>query len=340
MGNKNVRTVVSNQTNEMVANVVTNITLSCGTLATSNQTIEVQCVPPRDATSGNYLYPENSAPCIKCMTDVHDELIAKYNDISARWQVGRLQWSDGLAPVDAEFQEVVNKFVSCGKLFCKACAYENLSEVTSMTASTTCDALNNIQNQITQKLTDQVNQTLTENQDFLSPIVGLFGGNSYQNIVNNIVSRIQVKLTNTVLNKIKNNIQNNQNIYLKGTNVSDKYITQKSSYKSVMSYLQKTNLFNDIFSDEEVKELQTLYDDRNTIDDLGNFVLGSATIIQKLVHTVVGRVVFATVAIAALVITMVIFYIIGKLIQTAVKAARKKQASQNELLAETNLEVV
>jgi hypothetical protein len=120
-----------------------------------------------------------------------------------------------------------------------------------------------------------------------------------------------------VISGIQNNIVASQNVTIKYGAVSQ--IDQKSTYNSVMSYLEKNQVMNNILTSEELDEFQTLYNDQNTLDTLGKAVVANASIFTKLITTLAGKVTFVVVCITAFLVVLVIVVFIVQKIRQAIK---------------------
>jgi len=320
MGGGTSQEALVNVVNNMVADVFINISLYCNSRSTSTQTLQINCQPYNN--SSTIIYEENAA-CKTCIQNIVDNQINNYN-----WQ--KTLWSTTTPSVqgsiDTDYQNVINEFVSCGKLSCKACSIENTSQSTVIQSVLNCAAINDIQNAINQQLTAQITQQLVNNQDMLSPLANMLGASTTNDVITNINNRITALITESVIANITQTISNNQNITVEskagGTeNVTGQ--TQTSAYNSVMNYLGQTNIFNNILQQSQWDILQDLINTQNTIDTLGNTIVKTVGYLSKLLTDIVGRVVFFVLILVGVIFLAMLVYIVTSLVQ---KSVQKKQA--------------
>lgn len=296
MGGGSSKTVGTNIITEMVAQIITNITLSCSNSASSEQKIDVQCTPPVD-TSVKPVQPyENREACKTCMNNILASQLRAYDLQRSSWQFGAVKVN---LPIDTDYATVIQQFIACGTTQCKACVFQNLSQSTIIQSVVDCEAANTITNVIDQKLTASITQQLTNNQDFIPGLFQMLGASSSQQIVSNLTNRISTKITQDVIAGVLNTIQNNQTLLLVNANVSGQ--TQASSYTCAVTYLQKTDLFSSIFTDAQWQQLQDLYNEQNTTDELGNAAVKGLSSITRFLSSAIGKVVIAMLAVVAVV---------------------------------------
>ncbi len=321
MGNSSFKTVALTQLNESTATVFTNVSLSCSNDSQSNQSITVECQPQLNGPvdDPNTLPYESNLAAADCVAAVVTQA-SQYYDLQ------RATWTNGGSiqvqkPIDQDYNEIVQQMIACGSR-AKACVYQNISQGTVIKNVLSCQSFLTIQNTLTQAMSTQVQQMLTNNQDALSPLAQLLGASTSDQIVNNITSRMVAKITNEVIAGIQNTIQNNQTLVLENSTV--KGTTQQSAFTSITQYLAKTDLYNTIFTDQQWNELQDLYDDTSTVDALGNVITRSIGAIEAFLKSSVGYVVIFTLGLVGLVfISLVIFFIVRK-IRNVVKNSQEK----------------
>jgi hypothetical protein len=185
-----------------------------------------------------------------------------------------------------------------------------LSQQTVITGVTECRALNTIENQITQLLSANVDQTLTNNQDFLSPLTQLFGAKSRQDVVFTITNRIKPLISIEVKDAIINQISNSQIITLtSSTNATVRGTTQQSAFNSITTYLAATKIFNQVFSEAELESFQTLVNTQNTVDSLGNAVVAGTTAFARMIKGVLGKIIIAVFVVVGFVFASIVAYL-------------------------------
>lgn len=309
---------VVNEVNTMVGNVMVNIALYCNTQNIGTQTINIDCHPV--LSNPDAVYEANDA----CRTCIDNIVMAQ----AAYYQTQREAWNSRPAtvvkPIDSDFQNVINAFVVCTTQRCKACDVQNVSLSSVISSTLGCNAFNNVKNSLTQKLTSAVSQSLTNNQDMLAPLAEMLGASSYSDVVYNITNRISAQITDNVISNVQQTLNANQSVTFNSSTTANG-ITQKSALNSVVSYLQKTQIMNNIFSDSEWKALQDLVNDQNTIGDVGNTVTKAVGYLSRMLTDVVGKVVLFVLILVGVIFLGIVIYIITQ----AVRKSLKKQHDKN-----------
>jgi hypothetical protein len=331
MGGSSSRSEIVNMTNDMVATIFTNIALSCNGETMSTQTTDINCLPPVTNPPPQNVYELNSG-CQKCFNDIVVSQQEYYNFQRELWAAGE-QNPSVKKPIDQDYQNVIAEFIAC-TANCKACNVSNVSQKTTISSVINCTSFNTVKNNIDQQLVASITQNLTNNQDGLSPIATMLGTTSTQDVVTNLTNRISSKITDTVIANVSQQISASQtlNIMAGSTNING--VQQQSAYSSITTYLQKTNIFNTIFSEEQWTVLQTLLNDQNTLGDLGNVVVKGATYIEKMLTNSVGKVVLFVLIMVGVVIAGVVLYVISQLIRNAVQKQKEKDLHMEHVAEE------
>lgn len=313
---------VVNEMNSMVASVMVNIALFCNTQNTSSQTIDIECKPQVSDPSSVY---EANGACRKCMEDVVSSQLAYYNTQRAAW-TNRPATVE--KPIDSDFQNVINEFVICTTQQCKACNIQNVSQLNTIKTTLGCNAFNNVQNSVAQKLVAQIDQSLTNNQDMLSPLATMLGASTYSDLVYNIASRMSAVMTENVISNISQTISSQQNMtFNQDSSVSIQGLTQQTAETAVQNYLQKTNIMNSVFTDAQWKTLQDLVNEQNSIGELGATITKAVGYLSKLLTNVVGKATLGVIVLLAVVFLGVVLYISTKLIQKELKKQHDKDTA-------------
>ena len=324
MGGSSSRSEIVNESTSMVATIMTNVALSCNADAMSSQMIDVNCQPPLSDPTVPY---ESNQGCIDCMDNVLASRKSYYAFQKELWESGKM--SPGVRkPIDEDFQQVISEMISCGMNNCKACVVHDLSQKTVIQSVIGCKAFNNVSNTINQKLMASVTQKLTNNQDMLSSIAQMLGSSSTQQVATNITNRISSKLTTTVIANITQQISSQQTINITFSSGTATGLSQQSAYHSVSQYLGKTGIFNNIFSDAEFKDIQTIYNKQNTIDSLGNVAVKSLRAIEKLLKSTMGQVMMFVLILSGVITFGIIVFIIVKQVKRHERKKLKHDANQ------------
>ncbi len=333
MGGSTSQIVGTNIVNDMVAQIFTTVALTCSNNAESVQNISVSCNPVLDeSVPMDQREPyENQATCKNCIASVVAAQKDFYNLQQSSWRYGGKIGVN--LPIDQDYTTVLKKMIACGSI-CKACVYQDLSQATVIKNVLGCQSMLTIENTIDQKLANSITQQLTNNQDFLPALAKMLGASNQQQIVSNLVSRISTKITRDVVTGVLNTIHNNQTMNLTGSSTDVTAQTQQSTYNNMVSYFQNTNLFSSIFQDTEWQVLQTLYNDQNTIDTLGNSVVKSLSDITKFMSSIVGKVVIAMLILVAVVFVSVLVIGLALYIKKRVAIAQAKNLAQADRISQ------
>lgn len=330
MGGSSSRQEIVNQVNQLVANIFVNISLFCSASANSDQAIEVECSFTVSNPAPQNVYELNSQ-CRQCFNNVVSAQLGQYDQQRRLWDTS-VQSPAVQGSIDTDYQSVISAFIAC-TANCKACDVANVAQTTTISSVLDCAAFNNVKNSINQQLMDAITQKLTNNQDLLSPLANLLGASSTQSIITNIVNRISAKITDNVISNVRSQISSTQTIELKfqgGGSVQG--LTEQSAFHSVESYLQKTNIFNTIFTDAQWTVLQNLINDQNTINELGSTVVKAVSYLERLLTNVVGKVVFFVIILVAVVVFGVILYVSVQLIRNSLKKNHQRELRRSALL--------
>jgi len=298
MGGANTREIVMNQTNSMVAEIIVNASLSCNGSTQSTQSITIGCDP------GNVQW-ESSPTCLSAMDGVRQSFLDKYAFVASRWTGARTVVTK---PIDEDLTELLEAMKRTQRQFCKACDFSNLSQTTVVASTTECKALDDIKNVMDQRLSVQLQQVIDDNQDFMAPLISMFGGGNKMRVVDNLAARVSALISTEIVRKARNHVTLNQRMQYQGGRVDAN--SQSNAVSSVQNFFSHNKIFNNIFSEVEWKRLQELYNEQNTIDTLGNAALVATTAVLGLISSIAGNVVLATAAVAGAVVVLIIVLVL------------------------------
>lgn len=314
MGGQTSQQEIVNEVTNLVANVFVSIALYCNSADIGSQTISIECDPP-----GSKVYETNDA-CSTCIKNIVDSATQYYSLQRSTWATRPARVDK---PIDSDFQNIINSFVTCTTQQCKYCDVQNVSQTNIIKSTTGCNAFNQVKNSLSQKLTTAVSQALTNNQDMLSPLATMLGASTYSEVVNTIVNNISAVITDNVISNIQSSIDAQQNLTINNGNVVNG-ITQSSSVTVVQNYLTKTGIINSIFSDAQWKDLENLINEQNTINSLGNVVTQAVSSLSKLLTNVVGKVVIFVLVLVGVLFVGIVIYIITQVVRKELKKQHDK----------------
>lgn len=320
-GGPSIENDVTNVMNEMTAQIIVNIQLSCNANSESYQLGDIECTPDPSA-----LFEANNS-CKSCIDKIKNGAVQYYINQQKLWESGAILPAVN-KPINEDFQTIIQGFIGCTRV-CKKCIVQDVSQSTFTEQQTNCQAFNNVSNSISQQLTDSVAQQLTNNQDMLAPLATLLGHSHTSEVIHDITTRMSVQITDTVLQDIVSQIKSDQYLYIKSGTVRG--ITQNSTYKATVDYLAQNNIFNGVFTDNQWDDLNTLYNDQNTIDGLGNAVVKGVQYLQKLINNVVGQVVLFVLILVGVVFIGIIIYIVANIIRNAIRKQQEADIQVSHL---------
>jgi hypothetical protein len=328
MGGGNSRSVAVDEANSMTATVITNVALTCESTADFTQSVNITCDPDIYSSAVSPLIWEMRPSCTSCFANLERAQMDYYNQVRSSWRTGATTINK---PIDRDYMNVVQIAAECSG-GCKACNVQDITQNGSVLMKTTCESFNSIRNTITQMLTSQINEKLTNNQGALSgaaDVLGrLLGASTRQQIDVSLANRMSSQITNNVVAAIRSQIQAEQNFTVhNGTVVG---ATQNSTYNSVKTYLGKTNIMDNIFSEAEWKVIATLDNEQNSIDALGNLVRKSAEIFAKLVENNIGKVVIAVIGLLGVLLVGVFIYAVVRQARKLVSQLEKTHNKQEK----------
>ncbi len=258
MGNTVSRSTITTQLNNMTATILTNISMNCATLSSNSQLISVDCAP----TSTTVAF-ESNATCRACISNILSSRKEEYTRYANLATAG-IDVSN-IPNINMDLHSASEEMRACGKDVCKACVIEDISQSNIVNVETSCQATNNIQNQVSQSLTNAITQKLSTNYDIFGSLANILGGRDVQTVTNQISNRVRQVITNNLITNVYNQAKNNQRFSVNVSGASlFRGISQRSTYNSIVTYLAQNNIFNSILSESEWKTLQTLHDSNNT----------------------------------------------------------------------------
>jgi hypothetical protein len=93
MGSSASKTSIVNQANTIVADVFTDVTMTCASVNKGNQTISIECNPDN---WGGEIY-ENNAICTNAIKNEYERRMDQYNTVMLEWKNGNLSPGEGLS---------------------------------------------------------------------------------------------------------------------------------------------------------------------------------------------------------------------------------------------------
>lgn len=328
MGGKISQSAVLDTTNKMVANVFTNIKMSCINQTDSNQKITVTSQPYRAPGSDNTPYEEN-AGCKQCFTNIQNQWLGP-SGFYATWK-DELE-ADNVKkvprPINLDLQQVLIEAINCGKNFCKATVATSLSQANTVSSTVNCKAINNVRNNLSQSVMGNLEQSLVNNQGALGGFMAALGQRTSEGLVIALHSRLMATLTDNVVSIMVNQVNLNQTIDVTPDSGSQfNGITQQSAYNSVFTFLNKTNITDSIMSKDEWQVAENAWNKQNTLGELGNSAVALSGAVANLVNFISGKAVIAAAALVGAALLFLVMYVI------IMKVVQRNKAAQGRKLA-------
>lgn len=301
MGGGASRSAIVNGLNSLIVQSFTQSTTLCQSEQEVDQDIEVKC----EGTNPLETYEENPA-CVACFEESLSLQAKQHAMIKSKWRAGN-------APVPTSFsQEMTNWYTflneTCGTR-CKRCWYSNFSQVDNFKWKTTCLDSHDIVTTMKNTLQANVMSALTSNQGLADSLMKVLDPSSKENTVAFITNRVMSRVNHTFIQKMLSHMKSQQSIIL--NNGTSNVVSQQASITSALNFVNNSKVSDTILNEEQWAVQQTLYDDSNTVGDLGQILRDSALGIAQLTQSTFVQVtimvaVLMMAILAALAITVIV----------------------------------
>ncbi len=286
MGNTVSRSTVTSQLNNMTATILTNISMNCSTLSTNSQIISIDCAPRSISTAY-----ESNATCRQCISNI---LVSKKEEYTRYANLAKAgNPVPNIPNINLDLHYTAEAMRACGRNVCKACVIEDISQNNVVSISVDCQATNNIQNQVSQSLTNAIMQKLSTDYDIFGSVANILGGRDVQTVSNSISNRVKNIITNNLITTVYNEAKNNQSFIINVTEGEFNGISQQSTFNSIVKYLSDNNIFNSIMSDSEWTTLQTLHDSNNVTGQMTAGFITANRLFTDMLHSTIGYIMLA-----------------------------------------------
>lgn len=242
---------------------------------------------------------ENQPPCEECyqrVLDAQKEKYQLYRTIYAR-EGGVTKFPS----YDDEMRVHLDGIEKCVDA-CKMCVVTDNDQTAAFTFDENCSFSSTSVNTFKNALSENVGQALSNNQDVLSSLAGVFGAGDQQTVTANITNRIMSRVDVSVLNSLKDSMKVQQ--MMKYKNDGGQGIHQNTAVKVVAKELTNLNITNNLFSSAEIAAYQKLYNQENTIGELGGFVRKTLAGIGDASKTLLGQILIAVVSIIVFILVV------------------------------------
>lgn len=316
MGGTHSQSVVNSRVNTMVAEVFTDVALTCNNNTSLSQSLTVNCRP----SMINGKPYEDNPNCIQCIRNVENEISDRLDYLIRIQSRNYPSLADLRAEVDA-------KLLHCGKTKCKACVFENISQKLVASNVASCQAMNSINNTIAQKLSDKVRQELTDHTDVLGTLAQVFGSDSTEAVVNHVTNQLTARIKSNIVNDIQSTISNNQTLeFNNGTSNT----TQNGSVTSVVEYLNKQRVFNQVDFIAKWDTYQESYNKNTTVNSAGQIVGAVTSTVARWINNTGGQVFIAIASLLSLALIAFAIYIALRVESVKREARLQKTSSDGE----------
>lgn len=316
MGGTNSQQAIVNEMNDMSATAITNILLTCRVGAIGNQTITLSCNPIEDV--GNFA--DNKA-CVKSV----ETIFKKYTDDLQNTIDQVKKGSSNFKAIDDYKAGLAKELHDLGTIgLCKACQFTDVSQILQIDAQGTCQARNNIKNELNQQLTATVSQSAKSHRDFLAPIAQALGASTDAIAIATVANRMNSLITEDVVNNAIETLTQNQTITVNSEGKSGG-IHQYAALQGVQNYFANTDIMNRVFEKAEWKTIETLSNEQSTLGELGDATAKSVGLLAKMVKSTMGKVVFFVWAITLITFAFLAVYFVVKQIQKGWEHAEQRK---------------
>ena len=296
-------------TNELIANSFIESTTACQNKVQLNQQTTFSCDPALDGIE----YYEDNASCVNCYTTIITKQEAQLENMKKIWAK---QTTSGLN-LNSSAIAVAKEFELCGSI-CKACVFTNISQLSNVNFQENCQYTTSMVNELSQNISGQFNQQLTNNQDVLSSFAQALGAKSNTESIITLTNRVVSNFSASLMAEMAQSVISNQIQEFKGGGSSTTTSANQVSSISVISkFLEKTNIVNNALSETEWDVFQQIQSDTRTIDPLLGAVSDSLLTVANVFDSVLGSVLLGVIIVMASIIVSIILVGIVKAAKNA-----------------------
>jgi hypothetical protein len=299
MGSGSSRSIVFQQSDEVIARSFIQATADYQTEIEIGQNLRVHCTP--SAVGGR---PEDSDACVNCYLAVGERQVARYNYLKSR----------GSKPTESYAEEMANyatQLEAC-KTSCKACVISDVSQTQSFQWKSGAFNKSSVKTKFDSVLKTNVSQALDDNQDVLNSLAGVLGPSDRQNVKSYVANRISARINQDTLEEIYNRIKQVQNVTLSGSGIYEQGITQNAAISGLVDIISDKKISDTILTATEVINYQTIHNDENTVGALGESLRKAALSFGELFDSIVGKIMVLVVAAVLLAATGLSLYALVK----------------------------
>ena len=301
MGGGASRGVLTNAADVIITKSFTDISTDLQEEMKIEQEVDIQCTGRYLPTDGGpEIDFENNPSCASCFEAIRTQQEQQHAMI-------RTKWTSSSAPIPLSYDNEMIMYYQMAQncvYSCKACVFADFSQTANFSWKTTGSFTTDDVTKMRNAIQGNVTQALNDNQGALDSLMSVLGPKDKQLTITNITNRIMNRITLNVMNHILNVVRENQTIILKGSE-DVKNLSQQAATSGIQSVVQKLNLTNTILSEEQWSVYQKLYNDENTVGDLGQILSDTTLSLGDIMDSVMGKVIVAV----AVVLTVIILAI-------------------------------
>lgn len=312
--------VMVDATNEIIAAAIIQSLTLCTQISETSQNLEITCKPNLPA---GQVYEQNYA-CGKCVENVFQGMLAQHALERKQW-VGATTSQVGVKlDINSEYVLLMGRVGTCGMVACKACTMANISQSNILTQNSSCyDTITNADSFKT-NLTGLLQQQLLNNQDVLAGVSKALGDNDVSSISQTISNRISTKVDSTFLNQFVQTLKSSQTIIMKANgSQSLNNLAQINTFQAAVEAVSTANIVADTINSDIFTTIAQIANQQNTLNDIGTLTFESTIGFTAAINNVVGQVMFATLALLAVVVLVIVAYAGYKFIKKSVASAEK-----------------
>lgn len=294
MGAGSSRSVISEGLDEVIARSFVESTSTCSTGISAAQSMDIVCSNIGEGGTT----AENSFGCVKCYSDIADEQIDNYNIIQAGWENGKADIPQTYAQEMKSYKE---KMDNC-RYMCKSCVVEDLGQNIAITWSTTCNIDSTVRTTFENSITNNLTQSLTDNQDILSSLAGVLGPGSNQQVISKVSNLVSTFIDVAFMNRMYTVVNTVQPFSFTNQNVKGQ--TQTATIAGITSFLAKNDVLSHVITDTQWTQYQELYNSENTIGPLGEIVRKTTLSMGEILGSILGKIIVALISVLLLVLML------------------------------------
>ena len=303
MGTGSSRAVITENADRLVAESFIEATTQCQVQSTATQTMTLDCLPETDPGT---VYEENPS----CLQQLNNILTSQASN-HALW---RGQWSKGIVgpPTAQIYQEALNQFN--GITTCKKCIWGDNLQLQAVQFDVGCSFTISMLQEMLQLVNAKFANVLYNNQDVFSTLAQIVGGGSDQEVSTRLANKVMANFSVSTLTEMSVIINNNQQMNFLNSNIQG--TRQVATTEILQRFLSDQQFTNNVLTDAEWDQYETLWNDQNTITQVGDVVTDSTLAIGEAIDSTLGIILVVVSIVCILILLITTIFVLKKAVES------------------------